>query len=128
MRNFPVHFSLIEGRPTIWDQPTPASTPAHLHLNDDGSFVIAGDFGQDVRRKLGVRWTEALSTAAHDIIMTTTDNPDVKSRASEFAQLAVGTILMPHQVEYAHCLLQRLDLHDVRPAHAAFKKAWSDAQ
>lgn len=77
-----------------------------------------------------MKWTQELHRAAFDLynepVVTDLDR-DIQSRAQEYLRVKAGTEFEPHQVQYTHCLLQRLDWHNPRPSHAAFKKAWDDA-
>ena len=54
---------------------------------------------------------------------------DVRSRAREYTRIAVGTAFTRAQVEYTHCLLQRLDLEwdSPRETHVEFRAAWDEA-
>lgn len=81
-------------------------------------------------------WTKELSAAAIALAADCTPrlhreslDTDVRSRAREFANVVVGYEFQPFQVEYAHCLLQRLDMDydNPRPTHTAFRHAWEAA-
>lgn len=77
-----------------------------------------------------VTWTQALADATAELVVeaTFTDlDVDIQSRALEYQSLRVGYELLPHQVSYTHCLLQRLDTYKERASHLAFKKAWEEA-
>lgn len=77
-------------------------------------------------------WTPELQAAARALADDHTPHPHghestarhVRSRAAEFACVHPGHVFQPHQIEYAHCLLQRLDTRD---SHRAFKEAWDNA-
>lgn len=77
-----------------------------------------------------VRWTQALADAARQLVdepVVTQLDEDIHHRAREYVSLNLGVEFAPHQVSYTHCLLQRLDWHNPRPSHVAFKKAWEEA-
>lgn len=76
-------------------------------------------------------WTQALADATELLV----DEPcnseldaDIHFRATEYARIRVGHVFEDFQVQYTHCLLQRLDTYKERASHLAFKKAWNDAQ
>ena len=54
---------------------------------------------------------------------------DVRSRAREYTRIVVATAFSRAQVEYTHCLLQRLDLewNSPRETHVEFRAAWNEA-
>jgi len=54
---------------------------------------------------------------------------DVRSRAHEYTRIAVATAFSRAQIEYTHCLLQRLDLDwdSPRDTHVEFRAAWDEA-
>lgn len=80
-----------------------------------------------------VKWTQDLADAVRALANDYTPGPhkeldaDVRSRAQEYASIQPGYELLPHQVSYTHCLLQRLDTYKERDSHAAFKRAWHEA-
>jgi hypothetical protein len=78
-----------------------------------------------------VKWTPALADAINGLTrepITSDLDHDIVSRAAEYLGLPSGYELLPHQVSYTHCLLQRLDTYNERASHLAFKKAWEEAQ
>lgn len=73
-----------------------------------------------------VVWTQDLADAIRGLISD--PNPDIASRAREYHRgVLPGDTLLPHQVEYTHCLLQRLGWPETTPSHTAFKQAWEKA-
>lgn len=84
------------------------------------------------RALMTITWTPALRDAVLDLVaepVTTSLDEDIRSRAREYFAVAVGHVLLPHQIEYTTMLVQRLDYHaPVRDSHAAFKTAWTAAQ
>ena len=54
---------------------------------------------------------------------------DVRSRAREYTRIVVATAFSRAQVEYTHCLLQRVDLDwdSPRETHVEFRAAWDEA-
>ena len=83
-------------------------------------------------------WTTSLSAAVAAVATDPLPHPynhadldlDVRSRAREFQQgCRPGQVLAPHQVEYMHCLLQRLDSGaKARVSHLTLSTAWDLAR
>lgn len=69
------------------------------------------------------RWTNELATALRGL--TSDTNDDIASRAREYIRTPIGHEFEPFQVEYTHCLLQRLDRRV--PSHTTFITAWENA-
>ncbi|CAB4120952.1 hypothetical protein UFOVP4_27 [uncultured Caudovirales phage] len=80
-------------------------------------------------------YTQAMRDAARAIVAEPLPHPywpssdeDVRSRAREFANHPVGSVLQPHQLDYLEAFRQRLDTyiggsHEPRPSHVAFAEA-----